>query len=247
MKKTSWENVSGWYGDLVSKEGHTYHRTVIFPKLLPMIKGKQLKVLDLGCGSGPLARQLPKSAEYLGIDISKSLIAKAKVGQSDKRRFLVKDVTKPLTLDSNFTHATMILCLQNMADPLGALNNAAKALKTGGKLFVVLNHPCFRIPRQSHWGVDEAKKVQYRRMDRYLSPLEIPIQHQPSQGKRSETTLSYHNPLSTYATLFAKAGFVITDIEEWVSEKQSTGKKARMENRARKEFPLFLTWGVEKR
>jgi len=35
-------------------------------------------------------------------------------------------------------------------------------------------------------------------------------------------------------------GLVIKDIEEWRSEKESQGKWAKMEDRAREEFPLFL-------
>jgi len=33
---------------------------------------------------------------------------------------------------------------------------------------------------------------------------------------------------------------VISDLEEWTSDKVSAGKSARAENRARSEFPLFL-------
>jgi hypothetical protein len=35
-------------------------------------------------------------------------------------------------------------------------------------------------------------------------------------------------------------GFAIEKIEEWTSEKQSEGKMARAENRARDEFPMFM-------
>jgi hypothetical protein len=36
------------------------------------------------------------------------------------------------------------------------------------------------------------------------------------------------------------AGFAIDVIEEWTSDKESEGRAARMENRSRSEFPLFL-------
>lgn len=243
--KTSWEKVSNWYDKTVSSEGHLYHREVIFPKILPYFKEKNIKVLDLGCGQGPLARQLPKEARYLGIDLSPSLIKSA--SSQSKHTFRVDDATKPLDLDSDFTHAVMVLSLQNMEQGEGAVQNAAKALIKRGKLIIVLNHPCFRIPRQSHWGIDEPKKLQYRRVDSYLSSLKIPIQHSPSKGAKSETTLTFHHPLSTYSEWLDRQGFSILKIEEWCSHKESSGPKARMENRARKEFPLFLTFIAEKR
>ena len=41
-------------------------------------------------------------------------------------------------------------------DPLEpALASAAWALRPGGRLALLLTHPCFRIPRQSGWGWDE--------------------------------------------------------------------------------------------
>ncbi len=144
--------------------------------------------------------------------------------------------------DLSFTHATIILALQNVAHPEAVLQNAARHLQPGGTLVIVLNHPCFRIPRQTHWGIDAPKKLQYRRIDRYLSPLKIPIQAHPSQKERSATTWSFHRPLSAYSRFLTDAGFSIIQIEEWISDKISTGKAAKMENRARAEFPLFLTF-----
>jgi len=42
-------------------------------------------------------------------------------------------------------------------------------------LVIVLNHPCFRIPRQSGWGIDEKNKLQFRKVIKYMSPMEIPL------------------------------------------------------------------------
>jgi hypothetical protein len=36
-------------------------------------------------------------------------------------------------------------------------------------------------------------------------------------------------------------GFVIEKIEEWVSDKKSEGGMAAVEDKARAEFPLFMT------
>lgn len=126
-----------------------------------------------------------------------------------------------------------------MQDPKISLENAAKFLQPKGRLFIVLNHPCFRIPRQSSWGIDKKKQVQFRRVDRYLSSLKIPIQTHP--GKNSTIkTWSFHHSLSTYSQYLHQAGFVIEKIEEWCSDKKSEGGRAKMEDFSRLEFPLFL-------
>ena len=198
------------------------------------------KLLDLACGNGVLAKAIPKDVEYLGIDVAPSLINEAKrTDRNPKHKYLVADVTKPLSVLNKFTDGTIILALQNIQNPEKALQNASEHLLTRSNLVIVLNHPAFRIPRQSSWGIDEGRKIQYRRVDKYLSPMEIPINMNPSD-RNSPITMSYHYPISDYSKMLKEAGFVIDLIEEWTSDKESEGRAARMENRSRSEIPLFL-------
>lgn len=243
-RSTSWEPVKEWYDQSVGVDGHYYHRQIILPMLL---KAWSLKpgdsVLDLACGQGILARQLPGQVPYVGVDISPSLIKAAQAHDKNKaHNYLVGDISKPLPLDKlDFSHAAIILALQNVAAPEKALVQAAKHLRADGHLSLVINHPCFRIPRQSSWGVDEAKKLQYRRIELYMSSLKIPIQAHPGKPSNETETLSFHWPLSQLTYWLREAGFLIVDIEEWCSDKESSGAKAKMENRARLEFPLFMS------
>lgn len=235
---TSWESSHKWYDALVGDKGHYYHEHVILPnalRLLALKTGDSL--LDLGCGQGILSRHLPPGVKYTGVDASPSLVQQAK--KRSPHSFTVGDLCKPLNF-SGFSHAAMILVLQNVEGYEQAIASGASALKSGGKFLIVLNHPCFRIPRQSAWGVDEGKKLQYRRVDLYMSPLKIPIQTHPGSQEPSPQTWSFHHPLSHYVAALAKAGCVIEDLQEWTSDKKSSGPKARMENRSREEFPLFL-------
>ncbi len=242
MSRDSWENSSAWYDRIVGEKGHFYHEDLLLDWLLRTLGKGKIKLADFACGQGVLSRSLAKNADYLGIDISPSLINQAKKAQKHPHhRFLVHDLGLPLPLqEQDFTHVVILLALQNMQDPQGVLKTAAQILPKNGNLIAVLSHPCFRIPRQSSWGVDPQKKIQYRRIDRYMTPLEIPIQTHPSRSD-SPTTWTYHHPLSAYADWLHKTGFVISRMEELSSQKKSLGKMAKMENRARAEFPLFLT------
>jgi hypothetical protein len=132
-----------------------------------------------------------------------------------------------------------------MEDGRSAIASAARHLKPKGKLILVLNHPAFRIPRQSAWGYDEKTKTQYRRINAYMKPLKIPIAMHPGK-KESFTTYSFHHPLSTYTHWLEKSSFSILSIEEWCSDKKSEGGRAKAEDRARLEFPLFLALIAEK-
>lgn len=250
VKNTSWHNVHRWYADLVGTRGQYYHEHVVLPGASKLLNfSPHTKLLDLGCGQGILSRSLPKEAFYVGVDAAKGLIEEAK--RLDKRpnhRYVLADVTKEIPLkEYDFTHATILLALQNMKEGDQCVKNAAKHLRIDGKLLIVLNHPCFRIPRQSGWGIDEGKKLQYRRIDRYLSPMMIPITMHPGQGKNSPVTWSFHYPLETYFSWINKAGLVVSNVEEWSSTKESEGKAAKMENRSRAEIPLFLAILAEKK
>ncbi len=242
QKNTSWSPVAKWYSGIVGDAGHYFHEHVIFPHLKTIIdpKGGD-SVLDVGCGQGVYARTLPHNVDYTGIDSSKELILEAKkLTKNAKQVYYVADATKglPVTADS-YDHAVCILSLQNMKDGSSVISNIASSLKQGSDLVLVLNHPSFRIPRQSSWGIDEANKLEYRRVNRYLSPLEIPINAHPGL-KDSPLTWTYHQPIEYYVKSCKSAGLVISDLEEWSSDKKSVGTAAKSENRARSEFPLFL-------
>lgn len=251
-KDTSWEKVERWYSSCVGEKGHHYHRSILLPgalRLLSIEKENPPSVLDIGCGQGVFARVLPPTTVYYGIDASPSLLAEAKKQTKHPSfRFFHADATKPLPLEkTDFDCAIFLLSLQNMERQDLAIANASKHLKKGGRLLLILNHPCFRIPRQSSWGIDETTQLQYRKVQRYMSSMKIPIQMNPGKKEASAQTFSFHVPLSSTMRSLADAGFSLLELEEWCSDKKSEGKMAKMENRARSEIPLFLALSSEKR
>lgn len=240
--RTSWEESSKWYDKLVGQEGHYYHQKVILPKTLPMLGLKSNNsLLDIGCGQGILAKAISPEVKYLGLDASGSLIESARKTDKNKNHsYILHDATKPKKLTEDlFSHAAAILCLQNMANHQGAIELAALNLKVQGSFIIVLNHPCFRIPRQSGWETFASNKLQYRWLTKYLSGMEIPMQTFLPGGKTVKS-VSFHEPISVYTKAFKSAGFLIEDIQEWISDKESSGPNASKENRARAEFPLFM-------
>lgn len=238
--KTSWQPVSKWYNTTVGDKGNYYHQHVVIPGVIRLLSlDTKSSLIDLGCGQGVLARAIPGNIPYTGIDAAPSLISEAKnQDKNTKHKYLVADLTKPLSNMSS-THAAIILALQNIEFPDLVIKNAARSLTPNGKLVIVLNHPAFRIPRQSSWEIDPQNKLQYRRVNRYLSALKVPITAHPSQTT-SPLTWSFHQPISVYFKYLNQAGFVITALEEWSSDKESVGTASKMENRARAEFPLFM-------
>jgi SAM-dependent methyltransferase len=244
MKKTtSWQSAHRWYHENVGQEGLYYHQHIILPKLLDKIKGAP--IVDMGCGQGVLGRKIDPGTPYEGYDISPALVRLArKQDPSPLHYYHVHDCMRPISSKTLFKEGVCLLAAQNMESLPALFATTKQILKPGGTFHLVLNHPCFRIPRQSSWEVDESKKIQYRRIDRYLSPLKIPIQVNPGKGSHSPETWSFHFSLSDLIKAAQAAGFCLFDLEEWISDKKSTGSKAKMENRAREEIPLFLYVGL---
>lgn len=251
MNKTSWGKVANWYDSLVENED-SYQRRLILPNLLRLIDLKKGDViLDLACGQGFFAREFVKlGAKVIGVDVSNELIAIAKKYPSNLtiKQFNNREVEYHVSEANNlsFLHAgfvdkvLIVLSLQNIDNVNEVIREASRVLKHRGKLFIVLNHPAFRIPKDSSWGWDDTKKIQYRRLDSYLSEAKETIQMHPGE-KPWEKTISFHRSLQYYFKLLTKNGLLISRLEEWNSHKTSEeGPKKAAEDRARHEFPLFL-------
>ncbi len=250
QKNTSWENVAEWYNKLLDGEG-TYQRELILPNLLRLMDIRRGdKVLDLACGPGFFSREFAaKGAVVVGVDASKALIAIARrnaVSGSAIFHAASADAL-PFIEDATINKVAIVLSLQNMENVAKVLDECARVIKRGGELYVVLNHPAFRVPKASSWEWDEKEKIQYRRIDRYLSELKVPIQMHPGD-KPNQYTTSFHRPLQYYFKALNKAGFAVALMEEWNSHKKSQeGPRAKAEDLARKEIPLFLCLAAVRR
>lgn len=246
--ETSWGHVANWYHEHVTESDDTYHEKVIKPNLLRVVGDiRDKQVLDLACGEGFFSRALHAAgARVTGVDIAPELIAIAKkLGPADITYLAAPASRMPLP-DSSFDAAVCVLALQNIKDLSGALAQVSHLLKSGGAFTIVLNHPAFRIPKHSAWGYDADTSIQFRRVDRYLSESSNAIQMHPGSAP-GVTTLSYHRPLQLYMKELAKHGFVLAGLEEWISHRVSEkGPRAEAEDRARKEFPLFLMLNARK-
>jgi ubiquinone/menaquinone biosynthesis C-methylase UbiE len=245
QKDTSWENVAGWYDKLLEGDG-TYQKELILPNLLRLMDiARDDAVLDLACGQGFFAREFAKKgAAVVGADSSKALIAIAqgnqeKIGAGASFHLATADAL-PFIKTATIDKAAIVLALQNIENTNAVLKECARVIKKGGGLYIVLNHPAFRVPKESSWGWDEKTKVQYRRIDKYLSESKVEIQMHPGD-KHGQVTTSFHRPLQYYFKAFNKAGFAVQLMEEWNSHKKSQdGPRAVPEDVARKEIPLFL-------
>ncbi|MDE1988217.1 MAG: class I SAM-dependent methyltransferase [Patescibacteria group bacterium] len=241
--KTSWGNVALWYDEMLEQRDNTCQKNIILPNILRLMDIKKKEsILDLACGAGFFAREfLKKSGEIKGVDISRELIEIAKKNSPKEIEYFASPADDLVSVkNKTVDKIAIILAIQNIENIFSVFSECDRVLKTGGKLFLVMNHPAFRIPKQSSWEFDDKNKIQYRRIDEYMSESKTKIEMHPGKDN-GERTISFHRPLQVYFKALKKNGFCVSGLEEWVSDKKSQlGPRAESENKARKEFPLFL-------
>lgn len=241
--KTDWNRVAEWYDKLVGDEGSEFHREIIFPGVLRLLAVQPGDpVLDVACGQGAFCRVLHEGGfRATGVDASPELIQHARQRSNPAISFFIGDARELTFLRQNFyAAAACILSIQNIDRMQPVFEGAARALVPNGRLVIVMMHPCFRAPKATHWGWDDERKVQYRRVDRYLLPRKEPIVTHPGL-KDGSYTWTFHRPLQSYFKAIRGGGLLVDAMEEWTSHKVSdSGPRAAAENVARNEIPLFL-------
>ncbi len=242
---TSWDDVAAWYDGWMGQQGGEYHRQVAIPALLNLLEAEAGEsVLDIGAGQGVLAPYLQDAGMvYVGVEASPKLVQRARK-RHRQARFVQGDARALAGVQgierAGFDTAVFLLSIQDM-DPLNTvLQNAAWALKPGGRLVILMTHPCFRIPRQSGWGWDEQRKLRFRRIDRYLTTLHVPLR--PNRHGKRHRTKSFHRPLQAYINGLAECGLLVERVQEIPVQDvaQLANGRLKADKRASAEIPLFL-------
>lgn len=265
---THWGDVAEWYDALVGDDGSEYHRKVIIPGVLRLLELNKIEadrpqILDLACGQGVLCRRLAEEGcEVTGVDAAAPLLdAARKRNLKDKLaiKYTLADVTELLAENGtpayglragSYDAVTIVLSIQNITPLSPVWESCHVLLKPGGKLIVVMMHPCFRVPKQSDWLWDEASFTQLRAIRHYLGGADVEIQTHPghaAHGQDNSTTTHFHRPLQAYVNTMGNAGLYIDNMQEWISHKtDQEGPKKEAMDRARKEIPLFLALRARK-
>ncbi len=240
--RTSWDPLAAWYDGWMGQQGSIHHRQLAIPALLDLLRPQSgERILDIGAGQGVLAPYLARDGvHYIGVEISPRLLKIARSRHGQHGVFIQADATKlaavPELRNRQFDAAVFLLSIQDMQPLDAVLRSTSRLLVAGGRVVILMTHPCFRVPRQSGWGWDENRKLAYRRVDRYLTPLPVPMKTYPGQ---TGVTLSFHRPLSIYINTLAANGLLIEQVRE-IAADNIDQPSVNVDHLARAEIPLFL-------
>ncbi|WP_202867467.1 class I SAM-dependent methyltransferase [Kribbella pittospori] len=158
------------------------------------------RILDVGCGAGPLSAALrDRGAIMSGFDVSSAMIELARRRLGEDADLTVADLAKPLPYaDAAFDDVVASLVLHYLEDWTEPLAELRRVLKPGGRLILSLNHPIVHTalnPDAEYFDVAE---------------FSFDAEH----AGRTVVYTIWHRPLQAMSDAFTAAGFRISVISE---------------------------------
>jgi len=159
-----------------------------------------LKILDAGCGSGPLMEALRgKDAVVSGFDLSPAMVELARQRLGEDADVRVADLGAPLPYpDDTFDLVVASLSLHYVKDWDSALAELRRVLKPGGRLIVSIIHPtvyAIVYPEADYFALTQ-----------YSEDYDF--------GEGTVWMTYWHRPLQDVINTFITAGFGIKTVTE---------------------------------
>jgi len=160
------------------------------------------RILDAGCGSGPLAAALrDRGAIVTGVDSSAGMLELARRRLGDDANLHLADLGRPLPFpDAAFDDVVASLVLHYLEDWAAPLAELRRVLRPGGRLIASVDHPLQGHPLVRP-GAD------------YWATFQYSVETATSSGQSFVLTY-WHRPLPAMISAFTTAGFRIAAIDE---------------------------------
>jgi ubiquinone/menaquinone biosynthesis C-methylase UbiE len=217
---SSYDSIAEWYDTWVGT--HSMDEDPFFPAVRTLMgEVAGLRICDLACGQGRLARHLADlGAHVVGIDLSAKLLEIARRHEETEPRgieFLHADAQSlDGVVDGSFDGVVCFQALMDIPDLAPTLQSVARILRPDGWFVFSVIHPCYNPPPSGEVQTSQGwvRTVSgywdegYWRSDTRTGP----------PGKVG----SYHRTLSTYVNTLTDVGFAL----ERMSEPRATGRAA---------------------
>lgn len=132
----------------------------LITKLVSSLKSdSSFRILDAGCGTGQMTKQLEAIGEAIGLDSAKEAIGYAR--SRGVQRLVRGSITAPPFGDASFDCVLALDVIEHVDDDMGILTSLFKVIKPGGHLIITV--PAFDALWSEHDEINHHKR-------RYRSP-----------------------------------------------------------------------------
>lgn len=192
------EHASWWLGEVANDPVYVLDVLPLVEELIAEAGGYRL---DLGCGEGQVMRSL--GGRVIGTDISLRLLRQARhAGPVVRSRLPSLDWLRPGTIDVAYA----VLVIEHLPN-LDLFASAARIVRPGGRLVVVMNHPAF-TPTLAGPIIDQTDGEILWRWGDYFDPAPVTMPAGDSE------VIFYHRPLGHVLNAAAAAGFSLDRLTE---------------------------------
>jgi len=226
----SWDRKTARAYAGIGPQHHVAILRSVIPELLGGLNGR--RVLDFGCGPGRLATFLVESgaARVVAIDESADMVDQARtaVGRLDpelRDRVVVArgseaNLEEHGAFDAVLSSLALMMC--ETRDRLHAVvGSLVGALADGGRVVVVVTHPCFRRRDYGTFRYDLPEDFDY-----WCSGVPYDVHLTPGSGDSSAIITDYHWTLEDTCRAFTERGAVLTRLVELPAARDEDGRPA---------------------
>jgi SAM-dependent methyltransferase len=233
-----WERHAADWTRWAREPGHDSYWRFHRDRFLELLPPAGRLTLDVGCGEGRLARDLREGGHNVrAFDASPALVAAARA--ADPSLYVIQADAAALPVDDGVGDLVVsFMVLMNVDDLAGVVDEAARALETGGRFCIAITHPV------STAGEFETSEPDSRFVIResYFEPHRKNLQAE--RGALTMTFVDLHRPLQDYAKVLEEAGFLIERVREIADEEEPPQRESQLRWRR---LPLFLHLRAVKR
>jgi 2-polyprenyl-3-methyl-5-hydroxy-6-metoxy-1,4-benzoquinol methylase len=233
-----WDTNASFWVQIIREHRDKYRNELTDPAVLQAIgQANGLAILDAGCGEGYLSRILArKGATVTGVDSSAKLIEAARAHNLADALPVSFDVASVDEMPYAANTFDVVVCnhlLNDLHDPSKPISEFARALRNGGRLVILMLHPCFYNKHaerdQSTNGIIAASYFETRNVEQAfeVDGLTSPV-----------ANTAWFRPLEFYTEELRKSGFMITNL----TEPHPSPEQVQADSWWRKGFtrPLFM-------
>lgn len=224
--REQWDtNAEFW--DARMGEGNPFQRLLVGPATERLLEPRPgLRVLELACGNGVMARRLAElGARVLATDFSVGQIERARArtqghAAAEQIEFRVLDATNAdalLALGARaFDAAVCNMAFHDLTDLDPLLGTLPQLLALGGRFVFSLMHPCFNSPYARMCAEEEDRngqivEVRAVKLAGYATPVAYRSLGMIGQPVPHHT---FHRPLSLVLAACFRHGWVLDGLEE---------------------------------